>query len=131
MRDSRLIQFAKQMRSNPTPFEAKLWYHVRAKRFGGAKFRQQQVIGPYIVDFACRIPRKLVIEIDGDTHGDRHAYDQRRTAYLEAQGYQLLRFTNVDVAHNLDGVMAAIDAALNIPLSLALSPEGERENGAM
>lgn len=127
MREARLIQFARQMRSNPTPFEAKVWRHIRAKRFQGAKFRQQQVIGPYIVDFACRIPTMVVIEIDGNTHGDRQQYDERRTDFLQELGYQVLRFTNRDVADNLDGVMAAIDAALNFPLSPTLSPEGERE----
>jgi len=115
------------MRSNPTPFEAMVSRHIRAKRFEGAKFRQQQVVGPYIVDFACRTPTMVVIEIDGDTHGDREDYDGRRTAYLEGLGYHVLRFTNRDVADNLASVMSAVAAALNLPLSPALSPGGERE----
>ena len=130
MRDGRLIEFAKQMRSEPTPFEATLWYHLRAKRFANAKFRRQQVIGPYIVDFACRRPRMIVIEVDGDTHGSKQNYDNRRTEQLNERGYHVLRFTNQDIANNLDGVMYAIEAALIAPLSLALSPEGEREKGA-
>lgn len=113
------------MRSLPTPFEATLWYHLRAKRFAGVKFRRQVVIGRYIVDFACRRPAMLVIEIDGDSHGTQSNYDQRRSSDLVERGYQVLRFTNQDVATNLEAVLMAIQQAL--PLSPALSPEGERE----
>ena len=109
------------MRREPTPFETKLWFGLRAKRFNGAKFRQQKVIGRYIVDFACRIPCMLVTEIDGDTHGDRAEYDEKRTKFLEAEGYRVLRFTSVDVGQNFEGVMMTILDAL--PLSPTLSPK--------
>jgi len=125
LRDAELIKRAKVMRREPTPFEHKLWLELRAKRSNGAKFRQQAVIGRYIVDFACRIPCMLVIEVDGDTHGERDDYDERRTKFLEGRGYRVLRFTNVDVGENFEGVMMTILDAL--PLSPALSPEGERE----
>ena len=125
MRDPLLIERAKQMRREPTPLEQTLWLALRAKRFKGAKFRRQVVIGRYIVDFACRLPRMLAIELDGDTHGTQGAYDAKRTASLEARGYKVLRFTNHDVASNFEGVLTVILAAL--PLSPALSPEGERE----
>lgn len=130
MRDPELIQRAKAMRRNPTPFEHKLWLALRAKRFNGANFRQQKVVGPYIVDFACRSPRMLVIEVDGDTHSDRNEYDERRTRYLKECGYRVLRFTNVDVGENFEGVIMTIEDALPLsPLAsrVALSPEGERE----
>ena len=129
MRDPELIKRAKAMRREPTPFETKLWLGLRAKRFGGANFRQQKVIGRYIVDFACRVPCKLVVEVDGDTHGDRADYDQRRTAFLESQGYRVLRFTNDDVGQNFEGLMMTILNALPLsPLAsrVALSPEGAR-----
>ena len=129
-RDRILLERAKAMRREPTPFEAKLWHALRAKRFNGAKFRQQAVIGRYIVDFACRIPCMLVVEIDGDTHGERQAYDTARTKFLERRGYRVLRFTNLDVGSNLDGVLMTIADALELPLSPALSPEGEREERA-
>ncbi len=129
MRDQRLIKFARAMRSEPTPFEATLWYHLRAKRFASAGFRRQKVIGPYIVDFSCRRPRMLVIEIDGDTHGDRREYDELRTAYLEGLGYRVLRFSNSEIATNLHSVLTTIETSLNDPLSPTLSPEGEREKG--
>jgi very-short-patch-repair endonuclease len=130
VRDQQLLGYAKRLRTNQTPLEQKLWYALRARRFGGAKFRRQVVIGRYIVDFACRIPRMLVIEIDGDTHGAQRAYDEERTVFLESKGYRVLRFTNQDVATNIEGVLAMIAAALEgSPLSPALSPEGEREGG--
>ena len=121
MRDPELIKRAKAMRREPTPFETKLWLGLRAKRFNGAKFRQQKVIGRYIVDFACRLPCMLVIEVDGDTHGDRAEYDDRRTRFLEQEGYQVLRFTNADVGGNFEGVMMTILDAL--PRSPTLSPK--------
>ena len=130
MRDSELIERAKAMRREPTPFETKLWFALRAKRFNGAKFRQQKVIGRYIVDFACRIPCMLVIEVDGDTHGDRADYDEARTRFLEQQGYRVLRFSNAEVGQNFEGVMMTILDALPLsPLAsrVALAPEGERE----
>ena len=127
MRDRTLLKHAKRLRTHQTPLEQKLWYQLRAKRFQGAKFRRQVVIGRYIVDFACRIPTMLVIEVDGDTHADRRAYDEQRTEFLQSKGYRVLRFTNAEVGTNLYGVLTTIAAALRLPLSPALSPEGERE----
>jgi very-short-patch-repair endonuclease len=129
VRDQKLLDYAKRLRTNQTPLEQKLWYYLRARRFADAKFRRQVVIGRYIVDFACRIPRMLVIEVDGDTHGDRERYDCDRTRFLESRGYRVLRFTNHDMGTNLDGVLTMIAEALRSPLSPALSPEGERKDG--
>jgi very-short-patch-repair endonuclease len=125
VRDQKLLNYAKRLRTNQTPLEQKLWYHLRAKRFAEAKFRRRVVIGQYIVDFACRIPRMLVIEVDGDTHGERKAYDDRRTAFLESKGYRVLRFSNHDVGTNFEGVPTMIASALDSPLSPSLS-QGER-----
>ena len=88
------------------------------------KFRRQVVIERYIVDFACRLPTKLIVEIDGETHAHRVDYDDRRTRFLEQKGYRVLRFTNAEVGANLEGVLMSIQSAP--PLSPALSPEGER-----
>jgi very-short-patch-repair endonuclease len=126
MRDQLLLERAKQMRLELTPAERRLWYALRAKRFNAAKFRRQVVIGRYIVDFACRIPRMLVIELDGDTHAIQEEYDARRDAELRKRGYQVLRFADRDIHSNLEGVLTVIAAALEAPLSPALSPEGER-----
>jgi len=131
VRDQKLLEHAKRLRTYQTPFEQKLWYALRAQRFGGAKFRRQVVIGRYIVDFACRIPRMLIIEVVGDTHGDRERYDAERTRFLEDKGYWVMRFTNGDVRTNLDGVLTMIADTLRNPLSPALSPEGAREENAV
>ena len=111
MRDPYLIEFAREMRRELTGPEMKLWLALRAKRFNGAKFRRQQVIGPFIADFACRRPM-LIVEVDGDTHATREEYDSRRTAFLERRGYRVIRFTNDDVATNLDSVLISIAEAL-------------------
>jgi very-short-patch-repair endonuclease len=74
------------------------------------------------------MPTMLVVEVDGDTHAQQEAYDARRTTEMEERGYRVMRFTNGEVAANLDGVLMAIAAALEeLPLSPTLSPEGERE----
>jgi very-short-patch-repair endonuclease len=130
VRDPRLIEFAKAMRREMTTAERKLWYELRAKRFLSTKFRAQKVIGHYIADFSCRKPM-LVIEVDGDSHAWQHDYDVVRTAYLEEQGYKVIRIWNADVMDNLDGVLALIAYHLeSSPLPdasrLSLSPEGER-----
>ena len=101
---------AKALRANLTEAERRLWYNLRANRLG-VKFQRQVVLSPYIADFACRSER-LVIEIDGDTHAEREAYDAARTRALEMRGYRVLRFTNPDVITNLDEVLKAILAAL-------------------
>jgi very-short-patch-repair endonuclease len=126
VRDQTLLKHAKRLRTEQTPLELKLWYALRAKRFQGAKFRRQVVIGRYIVDFACRLPRMLIVEVDGDTHASQQGYDGRRSAFLEHEGYHVLRFTNREVGTNLEGVLMVIAGALDSPLSPALSPEGVR-----
>jgi very-short-patch-repair endonuclease len=130
VRDQKLLNHAKRLRTRQTPTEQKLWHLLRADRFHGAKFRRQVVVGPYIADFACRTPRMLIVEVDGDTHAKQTHYDEGRTAFLESKGYRVLRFTNREVGSNLEGVLATIAQTLALPLSPALSPEGEREVGA-
>ena len=126
MRDQQLLTYAKRLRTEQTPFEQKLWHALRAKRFEGAKFRRKVVVDRYIVDFACGIPRKMIIEVDGDTHAGQEVYDAERTRFLESRGYRVLRFTNAEVGTNLYGVLTTIAEALNSPLSLTLSPKGAR-----
>src|SRR6476646_389913 len=92
-----------------TPFEAALWRHLSRSQLSGYKFRRQHVIGNCIVDFFC--PRKaLIVEVDGDTH---HAQsDAVRDRINEHRGYRTIRFTNEDVAKNLDGVLEHLLAEL-------------------
>jgi len=130
MRNQVLLERAKAMRRVATAPEQRLWLELRAKRFAGAKFRRQVVVGSCIVDFACRTPRMVVIEVDGDTHATSADHDAARSRFLESRGYRVIRFTNNDIMTNLDGVLQALELFLGLPLSPTLSPEGEREKGA-
>ena len=107
-------EFARKLRREQTDVERKVWYTLRDRRFAGYKFRRQQPLGPYIADFVC-FARKLVIELDGSQHGSEAAqgYDAKRTAFLEGQGFRVLRFWNHDINENLEGVSDAIWRALD------------------
>ncbi len=125
MRDAELMSRARSMRQLATEPEQRMWLALKAKRFGEVKFRRQKVIGPYIVDFAARDPM-LVIEIDGDTHGTRQGYDAARSAFLQNEGYRVVRFSNADVMGNMDGVLTVLDDICRTPPLPTLSPKGER-----
>ncbi len=105
---------ARQLRRPMTPAEKKLWWRLSAGKLGGFKFRRQHPIGAYIVDFCC-MERRLVVELDGDTHAEREAYDASRTEWLNAQGYRVVRFTNADVHERLPAVLDAVLAAVTSP----------------
>ena len=98
---------ARRLRKNQTDAENALWYHLRARRLAGLKFRRQQPIGPFIVDFAC-VERCLVVELDGGQHALQEKEDKRRSGYLESKGYRVLRFWNHDVLKNMQGVLKVI-----------------------
>jgi very-short-patch-repair endonuclease len=111
--DTQTLGRARFLRRNETAAEIKLWEALRAKRLHGFKFVRQLPIGPYVTDFACR-SRMLIVEVDGATHGEEHevAQDLRRTAFLEGQGWRVLRVWNNDVFENLIGVCDSILLAL-------------------
>ncbi len=96
-----------ELRKEQTPAEAKLWAYLLARRTGGINFRRQHALGPCITDF-CATRLKFVIEVDGSQHLDQQEYDSERTAFLEAQGYTILRFSNGDVMNNIEAVLAVI-----------------------
>ena len=103
------LPFRRALRQEMTAPERILWQQLRAGQTG-VKFRRQHGIGPYIVDFYCP-SLKLVLEIDGDSHFLNEAalaYDQQRTLYLSRLSIDVLRFTNLEVMQNLDGVMTVI-----------------------
>ena len=104
-----LSDFKKQLRFNPTDAESTLWYFLRAKRFGGFKFKRQDIIGPYIVDFVCH-KKHLIIELDGSQHlEESHAKrDSNRTKHLESLGFRVLRFWNDEVFKQKAAVLEAI-----------------------
>ena len=91
--DSRLVARSKRLRNDPTPAERTLWQHLRRSQLQGFKFRRQQPIGPFIVDFYCA-SLKLAIELDGSSH--------------EGKGVRVLRFWNSEVMGDIDGVLAEI-----------------------
>ena len=96
---------ARKLRHNMTPQERKLWNLLRNRSFKGLKFVRQYPIGNYIVDFACRL-EKIVIEIDGGQHNEiaNIIYDNKRTNFLEEQGYKVIRFWNNEIDNNIEGV---------------------------
>lgn len=110
---SALKQFGRDNRKNPTPAEKIVWLMVRKGQMG-VQFRRQHAIAEYIADFVC-LEKKLVIEIDGDSHTDREEYDSYRTEVFEAMGFRVIRFTNEEVFQNSDNVERCIKAALNEP----------------
>ena len=104
---------ARDLRCNQTDAEQKLWSLLRDNQLAGCKFRRQVPRGAYVVDFAC-LRRKLIVELDGGQHADavQIAKDRRRTAWLESEGYRVLRFWNSDVLTGMDGVLSTIARAL-------------------
>jgi very-short-patch-repair endonuclease len=108
-----LLARAKWMRPHPTEAEKRLWFFLRDRRLAAFKFRRQQVIEPYIVDFVC-FAERLIIEADGSQHADNKD-DARRDAFLRAQGFRILRVWNNQVLREGDAVAAAIFARLSVP----------------
>jgi very-short-patch-repair endonuclease len=102
---------AQQLRTTPTEAEIRLWSRLRGKQLEGFRFRRQQPIGPYVVDFFCPAA-KLVIEVDGGQHSERERQDAARSRWIEGRGYRVLRFWNNEVLANTEGVVAAIIEAL-------------------
>jgi very-short-patch-repair endonuclease len=99
-------RLATELRRNTTDAERRLWAALRDRRLEGYKFRRQHPIGRFVVDFACT-KHHLVIEADGGQH-DESLSDARRTAWLENQGWRVLRFWNNDILANTEGVVSTI-----------------------
>jgi very-short-patch-repair endonuclease len=102
---------ARELRKQCTPAEIKLWQCLSKRQLHGFKFSRQIPIGPCFADFVCR-PAKLVIEVDGPSHDLQVEYDCARTELIEAQGYRVIRFSNMDVLQNLEDVLGTIGRAL-------------------
>ncbi len=103
----------RSMRRGGTEPELRLWRVLRNRQIGGAKFRRQVWIGPYIADFLCG-EAGLIIEVDGETHGDPTA-DTARTAALAGLGFRVIRIANRDAMDNVEGVVTKIELALTLP----------------
>jgi very-short-patch-repair endonuclease len=107
---------ARALRKRLTPQEVKLWVKLRELKSLGFHFRRLAPIGRYIVDFVS-FRSQLVVEADGGQHGMLQGArsDQLRDAFLQLQGFRVLRFWNSDIDANLAGVMESILSALNLP----------------
>ncbi|MSU75413.1 MAG: DUF559 domain-containing protein [Candidatus Magasanikbacteria bacterium] len=107
----RTIPFRRELRKNQTKAEKVLWSHLRAGRLGSLKFKRQHGIGNYIVDF-FHPETKTIIEVDGDVHfvvQQQEQKDRQREKWLEEQGYKIVRYNNVDIFNNLEGVLQEIN----------------------
>ncbi len=118
-RDALLTQHARQMRKEPTPWEAKLWNLLKQEQLGNYKFRRQESIDHYIADFV-NYEKRLVVELDGSQHAEATSeYDRARDEYLRAAGFTVLRFWNNELDVNPQGVLQKILETLD-----SLPPHG-------
>jgi very-short-patch-repair endonuclease len=102
-----ILHNARELRRSLTLTETKLWQRLRNNSLDGYKFRRQTPMGSYILDFCC-FSASLVIEIDGASHDERLEYDEQRTAWLNEQGFKVMRFTNQEILQNLEGILETI-----------------------
>ena len=103
---SKLRERRKELRNSPTPQEQTLWLYLKGNKLG-VKFRRQQGIGPYIMDFYCK-EKSLVIELDGSQHKEGKDYDKERDIYIESLGIKVLRFWNSEIDKNIRQVLKKI-----------------------
>lgn len=113
---------ARTLRANMTDAEQKLWHRLRRRQLRGVQFYRQKPIGPYIVDFYAA-QGMLAVEVDGSQHRgpDGMAEDARRDAYLSGLGICILRFDNLQVLRELQGVLEHIDRVLLARLDTTLA----------
>lgn len=102
-----LQEYAIELRNNSTDVERLLWRHLRNSQLEGIKFRRQQPVETYIVDFVS-FDKKLVVELDGGQHSNNTDYDTQRDICLKSNGFTVLRFWNNDVIENVEEVLEVI-----------------------
>ncbi len=120
---SNQIEFSRALRHLASDAEIRLWAKLRNRQLAGAKFRRQQHVGRYIADFVCAEAR-LIVEADGGQHASQLAYDEARTAFLQREGYRVLRFWNNHVLKNTDAVLEDFYQALcDSPSPAQAAPE--------
>ena len=115
-----LQTFARNMRAAPTDAEATLWRQLRAHRFANHKFKRQQPIGNFIVDFVC-FEAGVIVEVDGGQHNESVS-DKLRDQWLMSQGFAVLRFWNNEVSQNLEGVLTRMLEVLAPSAALQVFP---------
>ena len=114
MKHREKITLSRQLRKDSTEAERMLWAKLKGYQLAGLKFRRQEPIGTYIVDFVC-FEKKIVIEVDGGQHGEESVRqrDAERTLWLEGEGFRILRFWNNDVLTNMEGILEIIKRAVD------------------
>ena len=107
------------LRKNATIQERRLWNLLKNRQFHNLKFKRQQPIGNYIVDFICK-EAKVIIEIDGGQHNEQKniEYDKTRTEFLNGLGYKVIRFWNNEIYENIDGVLLRLNKEINPHLEI-------------
>lgn len=105
---------ARNLRKNATIQERRLWNLLKNRQFYNLKFKRQQPIGDYIVDFICK-EAKIIIEVDGGQHNEPEniEYDKTRTEYLNNLGYKVIRFWNNEIYENIEGVVLRLKEEIN------------------
>lgn len=107
---------ARELRKRSTEAEKLLWRRLSRRQLEGFKFRRQQPIGRYIVDFV-NFETKLIIELDGGQHATQKDQDKKRDNRFEQQGFEVLRFWDNQVFQNLEGILELIRSRLLSPSS--------------
>ena len=102
-----LFHHAKELHTKQATAQRFLWRHLRNRQLQGYKFRRQITLPPYIADFVC-LEAKLIVEIDGSHYPQQLDYDKERSRYLQAQGFEVLRFWNDEVLKNTAAVLEVI-----------------------
>ncbi len=112
MRGSK-TSLARELRQRQTEAEKTLWARLRNRQLESVKFRREQPIGHYVVDFAI-FENRIIVKIDGGQHNERGITekDEERAVWLKGKGYHILRFWNNEVLKNVDGVLEVIREAL-------------------
>jgi very-short-patch-repair endonuclease len=122
-----IVKRARALRRAQTDPERLLWSKLRNRGLDGAKFRRQEPLQGFVVDFCC-LEKRLVIELDGDPHGREPmaSRDARRTLALNQLGFRVIRFGNAQIWRELESVLDTIYEALQMP---APSPLPQAEDG--
>ena len=105
---------ARNLRKNATIQERRLWNLLKNRQFHNLKFKRQQPIGDYIVDFICK-EAKIIIEVDGGQHNESEniKYDKTRTEFLNGLGYKVIRIWNNEIYENIEGVINILEQAID------------------
>ena len=127
---SKLTPIARGLRKRMTEAERVLWKVLRGKRLEGLKFRRQEPIGPFIVDFVC-FERKLIVEADGSQHyhGEQKSKDAERDRWLHEQGFEILRFNNTEIMSSTEGVILNVLEHASARSSASQAPSPLRGEG--